>query len=80
MEFSSRVWQVVPSILKLSKIWTQTSLYWHLEEQSDVTTEAILWEQRERERELAKCWKEFNQKKVGEFMLQIGFSGKGILH
>ena len=34
----------------------------------------------ERERELAKCWKEFNQKKVGEFMLQIGFSGKGILH
>ena len=37
-----------------------------------MTTEAILWEQREREREreLAKCWKEVNQKKVGEFMLQ----------
>ena len=33
-----------------------------------MTTEAILWEQRERE--LAKCLKEVNQKKVGEFMLQ----------
>ena len=31
-----------------------------------MTIEAILWEQRE----LAKCWKEVNQKKVGEFMLQ----------
>ena len=33
-----------------------------------MTTEAILWEQREREQ--AKCWKEVNQKKVEEFMLQ----------